>query len=301
MLRPSPPHLLLALFFWCFTASAIGACSPANLSREQLIDLKQNQWKIADHAQRQKTALALLDCLPDPDPLLRDEIAFEALSFWMRSNQLDTSTIQTIFTSLLPKLIAAPDAQDAAGFAQPFAALTLAEVARVDRIKAFLSHKDRQTLVSAATSYLSTLRDYRGFDDTVGWRHGLAHTADLMLQLSLNPALVRAQQNEILAAIASQVGNTQHFFQYGEGNRLMAPVFYLGKRAALSATEWDNWFSALVSPFEKPAPATQARLAKTHNLQAFLFSLYFSLQESGDNVQKESMLPAVIKALKKIP
>ena len=81
----------------------------------------------------------------------------------------------------------------------------------------------------------------------------------------------------------------------------MAPVFYLGRRATFNASEWDSWFSALSSPLEKPAAATQARLATTHNLHAFLFALYFSLQESGDKAQKESMLPAVIKALKKIP
>ena len=298
MLRPFSQRLFFALIFLCFSGSTIAACPPANLSREQLIDLKQHQWKIDDQAQRQKTALALLDCLSDPDPIVRDDIAFEALSFWMRGDQLDASTIGTMYKTLLPKLI---DAPDAAGFAQPFAALTLAEVARVDRVKPFLTPKNRQTLVSAAATYLSALRDYRGFDETAGWRHGIAHTADLMLQLSLNPALIRTQQGEILASIATQLTNTSHFFHYGEGNRLMAPVFYLGKRAAFNASEWDAWFSGLVSPFEKPAVTTQARLMRAHNLQAFLYSLYFSLQESGDQIQKETMLPAVISALKKIP
>lgn len=294
MLRAILPLLLLS----CMSASTTAACPPANVELEQLHKLKQDDWKITDSQLRQKTALALLDCLADPDPVLRDEIAFEALAAWMRADQLEITTTQAIFKALLPELIDAPDAN---GFIQPFAALTLAEVARVDRIKPFLNSEERHQLVSAAAIYLSQLRDYRGFDQTSGWRHGVAHSADLMLQLSLNPALTRAQHDEMLAAIATQAANPHHFFQYGEGKRLMAPVFYLGRRGSLNASEWDGWFSALVGPLVKPTATTQVHLARVHNLQAFLFSLYFSLQESGDKVQKENMLPAVVKALKKLP
>lgn len=290
--------IILLLLLPCMSASSLAACPPANLDLAQLNKLKQDDWKITDPQLRQKTALALLDCLADPDPILRDEIAFEALSAWMRADQLDSATTRAIFKILLPELLGAPDAN---GFIQPFSALMLAEVARVDRIKAFLSSEERQQLVSAAATYLSQLRDYRGYDQTTGWRHGVAHSADLMLQLSLNPTLARAQHNEMLTAIATQVTNPYHFFQYGEGNRLMAPVFYLGRRGNFNATEWDSWFSALTATLEKPAATTQVRLAKTHNLHAFLFPLYFSLQESGDKDQKENMLPAVIKAIKKLP
>jgi hypothetical protein len=290
--------IILLLLISCLSASALATCPPANVDLAQLSKLKQDDWKISDPQLRQKTALALLDCLADPDPILRDEIAFEALSAWMRGDQLDNVTTRSIFQVLLPELLAVPDAN---GFIQPFAVLTLAEVARVDRIKPFLTTEERQRLVSAAAKYLSQLRDYRGFDQTTGWRHGVAHSADLMLQLSLNPALARAQHDEMLTAIATQVANPRHFFQYGEGKRLMVPVFYLGRRGNYNATEWDNWFSVLMAPLEKPAATTQVRLAKTHNLQAFLFPLYFSLQESGDKIQKENMLPSVIKAIKKLP
>jgi hypothetical protein len=41
-------------------------------------------------------------------------------------------------------------------------------------------------------------------------------------------------------------------------------------------------------------------LALRHNLSGFLLPLYFTLQESGDAALRERMLPAVVKALKKI-
>jgi hypothetical protein len=38
---------------------------------------------------RATLALGLLDCLKDPDPVLRDQVAFEAWSAWLRGKKLD--------------------------------------------------------------------------------------------------------------------------------------------------------------------------------------------------------------------
>ena len=75
------------------------------------------------------------------------------------------------------------------GFAQPFAALALAEVARVDRVAPIFTADERAVLVTAATNYVRSVRDYRGFDDVQGWRHGVAHGADFLMQLVLNGEL----------------------------------------------------------------------------------------------------------------
>ncbi|UUZ46529.1 DUF2785 domain-containing protein [Massilia sp. B-10] len=171
---------------------------------------------------------------------------------------------------------------DGRGFGQPFAALTLAEIVRADRIKPFMSEAERGEVVKAATGYLASVRDYRGFDEKEGWRHGVAHGADLMLQLSVHPALGKADHEAILAAVASQLGapgEQGHFYRYGEGERLMAPVFYLARRSEIDDAAWARWFAALTVA---PGPFTQASLARRHNLKSFLQPLYVSLAESID-------------------
>lgn len=72
---------------------------------------------MADNTKRQALALGLVDCLGDPDPFLRDDIAFGMLETWMRSQKLDLSTLRSLRTSQLASLRQA----DAAGLAQPFA------------------------------------------------------------------------------------------------------------------------------------------------------------------------------------
>jgi hypothetical protein len=228
--------------------------------------------------------------------VLRDDLAFAAISRWSRDRQLAPATLQTMRTALIARL--APGAADPSGFARPFAALALAEVARADRIAPFLSADERADLVRAGTAYLRSLRDYRGFDANEGWRHGVAHGADLMLQLSLNPALDRAQLDALLAALAAQVMPDGHFYVYGEGDRLMAPVFYIGRRGALTTEDWDAWFAALAAKRPTPDVPTQASLAARHDLAAFLLPLYVSLKEQGTAEMQTRMLPGVTAALK---
>lgn len=275
------------------------ACPPAGASRTQLAELQAAKWEVADDARRQAMALGMLGCLGDPDPGLRDGMAYEALAAWMRAQKLDKATLARIRSSQLAVL----KQQDAEGFAQPFAALVLAEVARTDRIQPWLNEAERYELVAGASTYLATVRDYRGYDEKQGWRHGVAHAADLMLQLSLNPALGKREQKSILSAVAAQLSANgaaapAHFFVYGEGERLMAPVFYLARRSELDAADWEAWLATIAISPADPSFRTQAGLARRHNLKSFLMPLYVSLSESKDEAQRERLLPAVRKALR---
>ena len=292
-------RMLTALIGACLAhGAAFAACPPDGVSRAQLMQLRAAKWEVSDSAQRQHLARGLLACLVDPDPAMRDEIAFESLQAWMRAQKLDAATMQAIRTALLARL----KARDPDGFAQPFAALVLAEVARADRVKPYLTDAERSGLVQAGTAYLSGVRDYRGYDEKEGWRHGVAHGADLMLQLSVHPALVKKDHQAMLGAVAAQLaaaGAQAHFFHYGEGERLMAPVFYLARRGELDGAEWEAWFAAL-APAPVQRPLSQAALAYRHNLKAFLTPLYVSLSETKDGAQRARVLPYVTKALSRL-
>ena len=278
-------------------AASFAACPPDGASKDSLRASKRAEWRVVDDVARNALALALLGCLADPDPAVRDELAFDAIAHWMRARQLAPDTLQSMRETLLPRL--RPGAPDSGGFRQPFAALALAEIARVDRLQPFLSDGQRAELVRAGAGYLASVRDYRGFDATDGWRHGVAHGADLMLQLSLNPAVDRAQIDAILAAIGSQaMPPGAHFYVYGEGERLMAPVFHIGRRGVLGVDDWNSWFLALAAKRARPEITTQASLADKHNLASFLLPLYASLRENGDAQMQARMLPGVAAALK---
>jgi hypothetical protein len=287
----------------CASPVAIAACPPSGWSRAGLDSLKATEFRIEASDRRADLALGLLDCLGARDPVLRDGIAFEAWSTWLRAGQLDEDTRQAALARLLPRIL--PVARDAgAGFSAPFAALVLSEIARSDRVAPWRTPQRREQVIAAGTAYLSSVRDYRGFDARDGWRHGVAHGADLMLQLALNPALDKGQLDRVFAAVASQVAPAGHAYVYGEPERLARPVLYGALRGLHTEADWSAWFEALSGPGDaaswQAAIGTQAGLARRHDLRAFLLAIYVEIAEET-RPELVAMRPAVLAALKRVP
>lgn len=283
------------------SAQAAG-CPPTGWNADELQALKAAEFKLDDPTRREQLAIGLLDCLGSPDPALRDGIAFEAWSAWLRANQLDEAARTAALERLLPRI--APDAPQGAGFDAPFAALVLSEVARTDRVSPWMTPAARERLLAAGTAYLASVRDYRGFDAKEGWRHGVAHGADLLLQLALNPALDKPQLDRIFAALATQVAPAGHAYVFGEPERLARPLLYGALRGLHTEADWKAWFEALATPGRaaswREAVGTPEGLARRHDLRAFLLAVYAEIAEE-QRPALAAMRPAVLEALKRVP
>jgi hypothetical protein len=285
----------------CANARAQPAqCPPAGYDRAALDALKANDFAITDDAARNAFARALTACVADPDPALRDGVAYEGLARFMRTRQLSNQTMLAIEADLEARLVA----PEGAGFERPFAALVLSEVARADRVEAFLPAQTRARLLDASIVYFTTVRDYRGFDEREGWRHGVAHGADLLMQLSLNPAFERTDLVRIRDAVRTQIAPEGHFYIYGEPERLARPILAIARRGAFSEAEWSAWLVAIVSPAPLPdwgeAFGSQAGLARRHDVSAFVSAIYLSarLDEAGSI---DALLPGAEAALRALP
>ena len=242
---------------------------------------------------------ALVTCLASPDPELRDQFAYTRLAELLRDQRPATEQLEFLGAQL-DQLLQQPDP---VGVAHPFAILVLAEIARTDRIEAWMSPEQRQDLVDKAANYLQTVSDYRGFDPQVGWRHGVAHGADLAMQLTLNPELSSAQQLQLLGAIARQVAPA-HAYRFGESARLARPVLFIAGRNELEQDDWEAWFEELIDP--APLSSWNAAwqdadgLARRHNLRAFALEIYLNatLSEQPGIQALEPRAVEVLQALR---
>ncbi len=291
--------LIYTTLFATAPVLAEDVCPPKGTDASSLQLLKQQKFAIEDADTRDALALGLLGCLSSADPALRDGIAYEALTEWLRGDQLSEKTRVQLRDRLYQQL----DEEDAAGFRRPFAALVLSEVARSDRIAPWMSPEARSAMVDKAATYVASVQDYRGFDDAEGWRHGVAHGSDWLMQLALNPALEREQLDRILGAVASQVvPASAHAYVFGEPGRLARPVLYVAKRGLLSEADWSAWFDALPPRIgdASQAYADSAWLARRHDLLAFLTGLYLEADQS-DDPQIKALKAPVVAALKRVP
>lgn len=292
------------MFVLFFSAGCLADCPTETMSRKELLSLKQNKFEVPANRDIQTLAIALTACLADKDPVIRDEVAYSALQSWMRGRKLSKATVHSLFEILSGPLLKIPYGK--AGFREPFSALVLAEVARFDRHDPTLTTEERNALVTTAVFYMDNITDYRGYDVKEGYRHGVAHAADLMMQLSLNTALEKPQLDQILAAIRNKIRFTgEHRYIYGEPTRLMAPVFYIAKRKLHSEQEWKEWFSGIASP--KPEASwndslmSQTGWAKKQNAESFLLTMYVNVNESSNKEMQALLLPAISAALHEMP
>ncbi len=258
-------------------AAPRGGCTASPDESAGLLALARSGFSISDSAERQRRALELAHCLGDPDPAIRDGVAFSGLSTWLRAGAIAEPTRLALAERLLPWVEAE---EEHAGFRRSFAALTLSEVARADRLAPALPESTRRRLIDAAVHFFATTRDYRGFDAQEGWRHAVAHGADLALQLGLHPATTAAETERLLAALATQIAPTGVSYVYGEPGRLARAVFFLHGRGLLDDAFWDGWFAAVGSP--RPlaggpeAFASVQGLARRHDVESFLHAAAFA-------------------------
>lgn len=280
------------------SSPAHAACPPAGTDAASLRLLREQRFVVPDDM-RAALVETLPACLSDPDPILRDGVAYEGLSTWLRAGLLDAAQRRTLRDRLYAQL----EEADADGFGRPFAALVLSEIARTDRVEPWMSPEERDGMVMRASAYLSSVRDYRGFDAIEGWRHGVAHGADWLMQLALNERLDPGQLEALLQAVAVQaVPEGAHAYVFGEPGRLARPVLYAARRGVLSGDAWMRWFAALPPRLGDPdqAYADAAWLARRHDLMAFLMSVHLEADQSSDpNIR--ALKPAVIAALKAVP
>lgn len=268
------------------------ACPPVGHGRGSLAALRGAGFEVAE-TQREALAFGLLACLGDPDPVLRDGIAYEALMHWLRADAFAPPVLRRLRDDLQAMLAQ----EDPDGFRAPFAALVLSEVARTDRIRPWMTPAERSAMVAAAAAWTSGVHDYRGFDPQAGWRHGVAHGADWLMQLALNPAVDASDADAILEAVASQVvAAGGHAYVFGEPERLARPLLVLGGRGLLTPERLEARLSALQAALAPARHGDAAWLAGRHDLLAFLRVLYVETAAS-ENPALARLHPVVAKAL----
>ncbi len=278
-------------------------CEPLGLDKDALLQLKEQGYEFADPDRRERFAIELVECLGDPDPQIRDDIAFDGFVTLLRGKQLRNDPVRTLLSTMTSQLRS--DEDDPAGFRKPFLALSLAEVARADRIDEIFSTVERAELVTVSTIYMCSISDYRGFDEEEGWRHGVAHTADLQMQLTLNSAVTQEQLVQMRDSIATQVApQGDHFYVYGESGRLARPILFMAARDAFTEQQWIDWFADVgaADPYETWSDvfSSQAGLAKLHNTRAFAEAIYVS-GVGSDTVGLQAVAAGALELLKTLP
>lgn len=248
----------------------------------------------------------LVRCLGSPDPELRDGLAYELLTAWMRSGALSDAALRPLTAALVGQLSdGLGDVGKDTVFRRTFSALVLSEVIRRDNLQSFLSPEAFSQVLSAAVRYLVEEKDLRGFSGTRGWMHGVAHGSDLLWRLAMSPRVQQEELEQILQAVATKIAPPEHSYIHNESDRLARVVLAVLRRGLVPPGSLGRWLEAVATPQGmaswEESFRSEAGLARLHNTKSFLRALHATLvlQKTAVPAQ-EQVLPYVAKALERV-
>lgn len=224
----------------------------------------------------------LLGYLGDPDPELRDGVAYTVIAVWTIRGTLNTDQLRAITQKLLPNL------KEGLGefrgdkvLLRSFSVLALSLMAYGDYKTPYVTRDEYIGLVEALCTYLKAEIDLRGHDALVGWIHTTAHTADWIKFLARSSQAAHETQRALLMVIADKLLiPTAHVYIHNEDERMAIATLDLLKREFLTPDDLSAFVERLVKVREMGTDGGDfdpTIHATGMNVKHFIRALYIAL------------------------
>lgn len=217
--------------------------------------------------------------LGDPDPEIRDGIAFPTMATWIDDGVYDDLLVGLGDGMCHGLDIGLGEVESDTVFRRSFSALILTEC--IDRTtKAALGGPNVVLRWGdKVMGWYSRERDLRGFVPGKGWAHAVAHGADALGALARSPVMGRLELTVILDVIADRLLTpTDAFFVAGEGDRLAFATMHLLRRDILGIDVLEPWVARLAAGAVGRGSIDRNPYLVAGNVQCYLRSLHLQLQ-----------------------
>ncbi|WP_434752239.1 DUF2785 domain-containing protein [Paenibacillus amylolyticus] len=152
--------------------------------KEKLLLIQENEYQAP--ADAFELVQEMLHNIGTLDAQLRDELIYTTLSHWIPGSTLTTYELEHILTTVLDHkhlLYQLGEAQADSVFTRSFSMLVIPLLFIRHAESPFLSSGRIHQIKDAVFHNVREERDYRGYDETKGWAHAIAHAADALEDL----------------------------------------------------------------------------------------------------------------------
>jgi len=217
------------------------------MNKQFWISIKENNFALPDGYAIEPLTEELIAYIGSTDPDLRDTIGLEAFYHWLTQGLYSADDLRGIITRLLANL--QQNIGEIGGdtvFLRSFSTLWLAKIISYENKNKTLQKEDIHAVLEAALPYFAAERDLRGYIPGKGWGHALAHVADLLCALVINPRTDTDEHLQILDCIMNRVRTTtQSIFRYNEDSRIAQPILWICIRNRLPLEQIEAGLVAL--------------------------------------------------------
>lgn len=255
----------------------------------------------AEHRLSDLTA-DLTRMLGDPDPYVRDGIAYPFLATWTEHGVYD-DLLAGLGDGMCAGLEVGIGEQGTdTVFRRSFSALVLAEcIDRDTRVRRQPPTRIMQWGDRLAAWYVRE-RDLRGFVPGKGWAHAAANGADALGALARSPYFGATELTVLLDVVADRVLDpATPALQHGEPDRIAHAVLEILRRDRVPLSVVEPWVRRLESGARARAGVDDDPYAATGNAQAVLRALYLQLTISPRHPAiRSDLLLSLVASLRRV-
>jgi hypothetical protein len=287
-----------------------GAAVPATLASAQIrtradwIALAKGGFVVPPAQTAAGQLIEMNPLLASPDPVLRDEVAYNAAERWIVRDKVvapdDLRRLLALWGANLDDGLGTSG--DDRVFKRSFSALCLSLIAARDVATPFLSAAEVQQFVDRLLDYFARERDLRGYDPGRGWMHSVAHTADALKFLARNPHFAPANLGRLLDAVRTKLEANDGVLVWGENDRLAWALHAAVRRADADTASFEAWTARWVEDHKAlwagGPNVDPSRFARLENAKQILRSLVAILSmEQTPTAAGEKARRAAVAAL----
>jgi hypothetical protein len=264
--------------------------------------LIQNDYEIPDDYSLDKLTTEIFSYLGNTDPELRDDIGYIVYANWLEMGYYSQAEIEEHIQTLLKDLdVGIGETETDTVFLRSFSVLFLAEIIYNDNDDPQLDNNQIQEILEKGLAYLQAEKDPRGYIQSKGWAHALAHTADLLRVLSKNEHTGLLEHKQMLSGIAEKLtASSDWVYIHGEDDRLSAAVLSILRRDMLPINSIKEWAKSFSGPKWNGAWTNVESTRAFFNVRNFLRSLYLQLATEDEFPRKEEKEQIVLDAIQNL-
>lgn len=235
------------------------------------------------------------EMLGDPDPSVRDGLAYPILAAWV-SNGVYDDLLKRLGDGICNLMEEGVGEVGTDGiFQRSFAVLVMAEIIERDNRMGLLDDRTVGGWGDRICRWLVAEKDVRGFDPERGWAHTVAHGADAISALARSPRLQGPGLLVLLEVIADRVLEpTPEFYVAGETDRLALAAMDTLRRNLVDVEALDPWLTRLAERAQPDQDDPVHPFRVNGNVQSFLRAFHLQLALAPE---RPEMRPDLLLAL----
>jgi hypothetical protein len=250
------------------------------LSKEWIVYLEQ-QTK-TDYAfpdvDKQELVKLLFEHIGDTNSHIRDDLVYPNLAHLLYDNHFTESELASYLHQLMGEEYLFFDLDNYIEYSsliRSFSVLQLVILVGVHNRDNIIASRSIKSLYTRFIEYFQQEQILTGYDETVGFIHTIAHSADLFTQLMKVKSFGEMEIKTMMNAMTNKLKTSKYQFVHDEDERMVRAIRAGLDRQVLEPAFVKRWLESF-STYKKPDTFPK-RYYINHNVKQTLRSLYFNL------------------------